>query len=166
MSRKKDCEFSAFINDIRIVPVSISYEYDPCDAEKARELYIRGETGNYKKRENEDFDNISKGIKGQKGRIHLSFGKPLMGNFESPEEVAIAVDKQVIGNYHVYPNNLIAYNRINENVKALSNQIALAEHDIRLFNNRMNNIDPNHRPFAFKMYGSIIALKEKMKAVQ
>ena len=72
MSRK-DEPFGAVIQSLNLTPVSISYEYDPCDQAKARELYIRATTGTYKKAPGEDDNSIAKGITGYKGLslIHI-----------------------------------------------------------------------------------------------
>lgn len=108
---KKRETFSEYIEGLNIVPVSISYEYDPCDGIKARELYQRAEQGGYEKSEHEDLKSIGIGITGQKGSIHISFGMPLKGNLDTAEAVASAVDKQVIGNYMLHPTNFFCLSR-------------------------------------------------------
>ncbi len=60
MSQKKQCSFSQAIQQLNIVPVSISYEYDPCGFDKAQELHEKSTTGNYEKAEFEDIDSIKK----------------------------------------------------------------------------------------------------------
>ena len=55
--------------ELKIVPVSISYEYDPCDRLKAREL-ILSENNSYKKSKGEDFESMKQGIFGYKGKVH------------------------------------------------------------------------------------------------
>ena len=62
--------------DLHIVPMAISYEWDPCDLMKANELYHRAH-GGYHKVEGEDTNSVTTGIIGPKGHIHLSIGKPL-----------------------------------------------------------------------------------------
>jgi len=68
--RKQKVEFSEYIKSLRIVPVSISYENDPCDIAKARELYEKATHGKYEKGEFEDIESIIQGIIGDKGRVH------------------------------------------------------------------------------------------------
>ena len=57
---------------LNIVPVSISYEYDPCDALKANELNALAQEGEYEKGQFEDIESIVKGITGNKGRVHVA----------------------------------------------------------------------------------------------
>ncbi|CAA0083970.1 Uncharacterised protein [BD1-7 clade bacterium] len=101
--------FAEAVDSLNIVPCSVSYEYDPCDQMKARELHSIATTGSYTKEEHEDVHSIASGITGQKGRIHLSFGEPLTGTFEDADEVAAYLDKQIIGLYALHPTNYFAY---------------------------------------------------------
>ncbi|MEM9397253.1 MAG: glycerol acyltransferase, partial [Pseudomonadota bacterium] len=96
----------------RIVPVAVSYELDPCDATKARELLQLETTGSYKKTGDEDVSSIGLGISGSKGRVHVHFGTPLQQGFESPEQVAAAIDDQIISGYRLFSTNHWAYNRL------------------------------------------------------
>ncbi|WP_183384681.1 1-acyl-sn-glycerol-3-phosphate acyltransferase [Halomonas stenophila] len=96
------------IAELRVVPVSISYEFDPCDIQKARELYSVHERGNYEKSEFEDISSIVAGITGHKGRVHLRFGTPLSADFDTPEAVAEEVDRQVLEGYHLFPSHYLA----------------------------------------------------------
>lgn len=113
LGRDKATEsFSDYVAGLNIVPVSISYELDPCDALKANELWQRRERGVYAKGAQEDVASIGMGISGHKGRVHVSFGTPLGHGFETPAEVAHEIDRQVIGNYCLHPTNLQAYHRL------------------------------------------------------
>lgn len=67
--------FAEDFNELNIMPMSISYEYEPCDILKARELYI-SRRQKYVKAPNEDLNSILTGIKQFKGRIHISFSTP------------------------------------------------------------------------------------------
>ncbi len=96
------------IAELRVVPVSISYEYDPCDIQKARELHAVHTSGGYDKSAFEDIRSIVAGITGQKGRVHLRFGTPLSADFDSPEAVAAEIDRQVLGGYHLFPSHYLA----------------------------------------------------------
>ncbi|WP_240724934.1 1-acyl-sn-glycerol-3-phosphate acyltransferase [Onishia niordana] len=104
----KQAKLGDVIGELRMVPVSISYEYDPCDLQKARELYAMHTEGAYQKIEFEDIRSIVAGITGAKGRIKLTFGTPLSGDFDSPESVAQEIDKQVLNGYHLFPSHQLA----------------------------------------------------------
>ncbi len=106
---KGGINFSDFINECSIIPVSISYEYDPCDRMKAREVYYKRTEEAYKKSPREDLISILKGINESKGRVHFCITAPLSGTWKDPKEVAEAIDMQIIGNYRLWPTNYIAY---------------------------------------------------------
>ncbi len=100
--------FAEYMQSLNIVPVAISYEFDPGDEAKARELVERAQSGSYEKGEFEDIDSIVAGIVGFKGRVHVSLGKPLSGDYDSPEELALAIDQAIHSQYRLFPSNLLA----------------------------------------------------------
>jgi hypothetical protein len=61
--------FFQAIKDLNICPVSITYEYDPCDYLKAREMQIKRDNPKWRKRKRDDVESMVTGIKGQKGRV-------------------------------------------------------------------------------------------------
>ncbi|MBN2529005.1 MAG: 1-acyl-sn-glycerol-3-phosphate acyltransferase [Deltaproteobacteria bacterium] len=108
LNRKTET-FGDYIRSLNIVPVSISYEWDPCDLLKATELAHRTSGEAYEKADHEDLNSIGRGITGQKGAVHIHFGNVLDGNYDTPEQVADAVDAQIWKNYVLHPANLVAY---------------------------------------------------------
>lgn len=109
MSQKKSgLSFPEAIKKLHIVPVSISYEYDPCDALKARELYELTHKGEYQKGQFEDIDSIVQGITGQKGDVHVAFGEPLKGDYASAEELTAAIDAAILQQYYLHTSNKLA----------------------------------------------------------
>jgi hypothetical protein len=110
MNRNKAEEsFADYIHGMRIMPVSVSYEWDPCDVKKAEELLSVSTTGSYEKAEHEDLKSIAMGIEGEKGAIHVAYGTLFVGDYETPQQVADALDEQIINNYVLHPSNLCAY---------------------------------------------------------
>ena len=150
--KKKKIAFSDYIKQLNIVPVAISYEFDACDKDKAREIVDKAETGEYKKSEFEDIESIVNGIIGQKGHVHVAFGKVLNEEFEDPEQVADAIDKQIYQNYYLHPSNFIA---AKENIKAIS------EADKQAFESHLQNIKPELRETVLKMYANPVSNKNK-----
>lgn len=106
--KSKGIDFVSYMQNLNIVPVSISYEYDPCDLAKARELYQRQTDGNYQKSEFEDINSIIQGITGYKGRIHVHFGEVVSAGFENPEQLAALIDQQIYQGYRLFPVNQLA----------------------------------------------------------
>jgi len=109
MSKQKEQSLADFIKESRIVPVSISYAYDPCDQSKAHELYEISMNGSYVKEQHEDVRSIARGITGYKQAVHVSFGEQLKGEYQSAEEIAEALDRQIEANYVLHPTNCFAY---------------------------------------------------------
>lgn len=105
--KQQGIEFKDYMAQLRIVPVSLSYELDPCDSAKANELWQRATEGEYQKAEFEDIDSIIRGITGQKGRIHVHFGE-INQDYESPEQLAALIDQQIYQGYRIYPINQAA----------------------------------------------------------
>lgn len=108
MSRK-DEPFADVVRELHLIPVSISYEYDPCDAAKAHELFTRATTGEYKKAPGEDDRSIVQGITGYKGRVHINFGEEITGDFADAKQLAVELDRQILGNYRLFPVHYLAY---------------------------------------------------------
>jgi hypothetical protein len=115
--------FEEKMRKLHIVPVSISYEYDPCDVLKSRELYINAAQGHYTKGADEDTKSMITGIKDYKGRIHIQVGTELNAELDGAEQVSPkknqinivvkAIDLQIQQNYKNWPSNFIAYDLLN-----------------------------------------------------
>lgn len=123
MSGSKD--FRQSFEDLQIVPLTISFEYEPCDALKVQELYLSSLHTKYVKAPGEDLNSILTGIMQPKGKIHVAFGKPigeeLLEIDKAPNEnekiklLTNYIDKQIYHNYKLNPVNYIAYDLLNEN---------------------------------------------------
>ncbi len=108
----------AAIADLHIVPISISYEWEPCDVLKALELY-QSQFMRYVKKPGEDLNSILTGITQSKGRVHMALCEPLsepelmalegQTNVEYHKAVAQLIDRRINTAYRLYPNNYIAH---------------------------------------------------------
>ena len=113
-----------FLRRMKITPVTVSYEIEPCDKLKARELAV-SEHAVYHKKPGEDFESIKQGIFGPKGRISLTIGTPIdkeldtiptdISNNDQLQYVCQLVDKQIYKNYTLFPNNYIAHDLLHQN---------------------------------------------------
>lgn len=112
LSKQKEQNIQEGLAELHIIPVSISYEWDPCDIAKARELAVKARDGVYEKDEHEDIASIAAGIQGWKGRVHIQYGEEIKSGFESAEEFAQLVDQQVIKGYKLQPSNIVAYQQL------------------------------------------------------
>lgn len=158
MSRKKKNEgpsFSEVMNELNIVPVSISYEYDPCDELKAKELHTIATEGSYKKPAFEDIKSIVNGISGYKGRVHLHFSTPLSGELEDADQVAQKVDQAILDNYCFYPSNWLALERLG-GYDNLSGKPAISDQERKVFNERLAGYPEHYHPYVLRMYANPI----------
>lgn len=116
----EDKNVMEYFKKIKIVPVSISYEYDPTDVLKMPQLMAEANNEIYVKEKNEDFQNILSGVLGQKKRIHIHIGKvidseidTIVANEENANKqvlaLAQAIDDAILTNYKLWPTNFIAY---------------------------------------------------------
>jgi len=162
MSRDKGRQsFAEHIGELRIVPVAISYELDPCDAVKARELHHIETFGSYNKGKQEDIRSIGAGIAGRKGRVHVAFGTPLKGGLETPQAVAAEIDRQVIGGYCLHPSNLYAWRRLHGAATPLPQDLHFEEGDCSEaeFAARIDAMPGEHRPYALAIYANAVVSK-------
>lgn len=107
------------LKELDIIPLTISYEYEPCDQMKARELLLTAQNKNYVKQPGEDFQSITKGIFSYKGRVHMQLGRPINGlmdeslSFASDNEalqyICEIIDKEIYRSYRLWENNYMAY---------------------------------------------------------
>ena len=112
LSKSKDESFGEALKSLNVVPVSLSYEWDPCDGAKAKELYARQTEGGYEKGEHEDIVSIYRGIVGNKGHIYVTFGDLLNETYDDASSMAAEIDRQIIGNYQLQATHWVAYERL------------------------------------------------------
>ena len=105
------------IKALNLVPLSISYEYDPCDYLKAEEFQQKRDDSSWKKSKQDDLVNMKTGIFGQKGHVHYQTGRPVNEWIDTlaelPEKeffqaLAQGIDKEIHRNDRLYPANFVA----------------------------------------------------------
>lgn len=115
--------FIGNLKDLNICPLSISYEYDPCDYLKAVEFQHRRDNPDYKKAPGEDLLSMQIGIMGYKGHVHYAFTPSINAELDKIEttvigkkEQAVAVcelcDLRIHASYVIYPINRWAYEQL------------------------------------------------------
>ncbi len=165
MSKDKGQSIEDFLATRHIVPVSISYEFDPCDILKAKELYYRDTQGSYQKSAGEDELSIALGISGYKGDVHIAFGTPVQ-SADSVEAMAAEIDRQIINNYVLHPTNFIAYQMIHGSYPDLPCGVSAKPFDISehaeseaLFKGRLDGIDAHWRQWVINAYAKPVLNK-------
>lgn len=152
---ERKLDFPNVIRRLNIVPIAISYEYDPCDVQKAVELATISSDGAYTKPKGEDLANLVRGLGGYKGRVTLKVGSPLKSNFRSAQDVAKEIDKQIRENLVLFPINHWAYSQI-EAVKQ-----PLESNFTENFRQRLSGCPENARPFFLSMYANPVRNKSQ-----
>ncbi len=114
--------------NLRVTPVAISYEYDPCDVLKIPELKAISRDVKYEKHPDEDLNSILTGLTGHKGRVHISIGDVIYSDLEQLADypalndklrvLGEIIDKQIYKNYRIWPTNLLAYDILENQVKS------------------------------------------------
>lgn len=168
LNKPKDVDLAAYIKQLNIVPVSISYERDPCDIAKAGELYAHKTQGGYKKEEHEDAQSIARGITGFKGRIHVAFGEPLNNDYTDTDEIVAEIDKKIVQNYVLQPSNCIAYQELHgqlpEGITVTHQKIPFKEGEfvaeMRQFHQRLAECDEAYRDILLNMYANPIVSQQ------
>lgn len=101
-------QFGQFLEHVNLIPVSVTYELDPCDAMKAHELAVIARDGKYEKASQEDLRSLVAGMTGYKGRVTLHLAPPLKGDFSDADACAAALDQAIVGGLHVFPTHVAA----------------------------------------------------------
>lgn len=166
-----------YFKKLKIVPVSISYEYDPTDVLKMPQLMAEANNEVYVKDKNEDFMTILSGIMGTKKRIHISVGDVLDTEIDQImaendntnkqiQALAQVIDDSILKNYQLWPTNFIAYDILNETDKFShlykENEKSLFERRLEM---RIGSDNPVTRQGFLSMYANPVVNKLKYQDV-
>ena len=118
------------LRELNIVPLTISYEFDPCDYLKAQEFQQKRDNPAFKKSRQDDLDNMKTGIFGYKGHVHYHCGTPVnqwideLANLPKNEfftALSQRIDSELHQHYRLYPSNFIALDELNGNTAYADN---------------------------------------------
>jgi 1-acyl-sn-glycerol-3-phosphate acyltransferase len=142
------------IRALNIVPMCLSYEFDPLDVEKARELRAIEETGSYQKAPGEDLKNMAIGMSGYKGRVQLSLGQPLLDEFEDLAAVAAEVDRQILAGTQLFPINHWAVSVLHPGFSHPLHENVADLEQIAYFKQRLSRCEAEAQPFWLSIYAN------------
>ncbi len=158
---KGEKDILSYFEKLKIVPVAISYEFDPTDMLKMPEVLAKRMKEEYKKSANEDFNSIMQGAMGQKGRIQLRAGEILtkadfdkirkkeLSVNDQLKEVANLVDRTIHKNFELWPANYIAYDLL-KNEERFAKEYS--EKEKRQFERRISRRVDTKNPLALNSY--------------
>lgn len=162
-----------YFKKLKIVPVSISYEYDPTDALKMPQLMAEANAEKYIKDKNEDFITLLSGIIGQKKRIHIHVGEVLTNEIDiiacefdntnkQIQALAQVIDDAILQTYKLWPTNYIAYDLLfkTDQFKAFytENEKSLFERRLEM---RIDETNPQMVEGFLAMYANPVVNKMK-----
>ncbi len=167
-----------YFKEIKIVPISISYEYDPTDALKMPQLMAEANQETYVKGSNEDFNNIISGIIGQKKGIHIHVGDILeeeldlikQENSNTAKQIQAltqVIDESILKFYRLWPTNFIAYDVLHETNK-FSDRYTEQEKSLflRRLEMRIDGKNDQMKESFLAMYANPVVNKMKYNAIK
>ena len=146
----------SFLEEIDLIPVSISYELDPCAVMKARELRLMDDSGSYEKAEDEDLNSMIEGLLGYKGRVHLEFGQIDRHKVDSLEKLRTALDQAIVGGLRVFETNKFADNFLKGEVNSMSFDCE------KQFKEQMNECSRLEQEYLLKQYANVCVNKREL----
>lgn len=158
---KGDEDVLDYLAKLKIVPVAMSYEFDPTDMLKMPEVLAKRMKEEYKKSANEDFNSIMQGAMGQKGRIQINAGQVLteedfaeirkkdLSINDQLKEVATLIDHAIYRNYKLWPANYIAYDLLKNEERFVDEY---TEKEKRQFDRRISRRVDVKNPLALNSY--------------
>lgn len=170
-------DFQKNFEELNITPLSISYEYEPCDILKARELVISRDQ-KYVKAEGEDMNSIMVGIMQPKGNVHLQIAEPLTAaeiaqaaacdKNERYQVIRQAIDNRVVAGYKLWKTNYVAYDILNQTDKyAQMYETTDVEKFVAYMNRQLATVEPELDQEALKttfleIYANPVVNKEQL----
>lgn len=158
---KGELDILDYFTKLKIVPVAMSYEFDPTDMLKMPEVLAKRMKEDYKKSANEDFNSIMQGAMGQKGRIKINAGEILtkadfdeirkkdLSINDQLKEVATLIDRAIYRNYKLWPSNYIAYDLLKNEEKFINKY---TQKEKRQFDRRISRRVDVKNPLALNSY--------------
>ena len=156
LNARKKLSVNDYLNSLNLIPVSISYEKDPNDLLKAKEMYLTDLNQKYIKERKEDMESIFLGINGSKGDVHLNIGKATHFDSDSYEECSDQITEAIKQSYQPHSTNYAAaviQGKPINNSKYSPEEINEA---IEYLENRMNLIPEDMRPYFLNQYSNSV----------
>ena len=154
LNGRKRIPLDEYLNNLNVIPVSISYEKDPNDLTKARELFLTDLNNEYIKEPKEDLISISEGIRGHKGNVSISIGSQIYFSTDSYDDAAKLITDKINELYKIHPTNIAA--AIIQGKEIPVNDFSENDLDAAIIylNERMENIADEIHPYFLDQYSN------------
>ena len=144
--------FNEKLEGLNIMPVSISYEFDPNDYLKAKEFLMRRRDPNFKKSQRDDLFSMETGMLQFKGRVHFQMTPRIntkldqIGDFRdtnsSAKYVGALIDNAIHRSYEIFPINYIAYDMLHESKRFIRKYTSEQRQEVEeYFNRQLNKVE-------------------------
>ena len=164
LTQRKSKSAADYFNSLKVVPVSISYEYDPNDQLKAKELYSSESNSAYAKEKDEDLRSIANGITGFKGNVNINLSEPM--TFDENDDYQAIADKithSIVATYELQVTNYAACNLMDMNLqdqgKYTSKEIKHAE---AMLEDRIKTLENGARSKLLEQYANPVIRKLRL----
>lgn len=165
--------FVESLKQLNLLPLSISYEYDPCDYLKAKEFLVKRDNPDYKKSERDDLLSMEVGLLGQKGQIVFRFGNCINDQLDKIEvsekrlqieKAASIIDKEIHSNYEIFKVNYIAYDMLNK-TERFKDQYSEQDKQsfINYINKQLDKIDVENKDLDFLWNKMLVMYSNTLK---
>ena len=161
LNARKKMSVNEYLNSLNVVPVSISYEKDPNDLLKAKELYLTDLNQEYIKDRKEDMESISEGIIGQKGDVHLSIGNIINFKSDSYDDCSNLITNAIKDSYKLHATNYAA--AIIQGIDAPKNSFDIDKIDLAIesIEEKLNLIPEEMHKYLLKQYSNPLKINER-----
>ena len=161
LNARKRISLSEYLNKLNVVPVSISYEKDPNDILKAKELFLTDLNKIYIKERKEDMQSIVEGINGQKGNVNLAIGNVMTFDSNSYEECSNKITNNIKNLYYLHPTNYAAALIQGRDIQYPIGRSQDIEESIDYLKRRISLIPDEMHPYLLDQYSNTISLFPK-----
>ena len=165
LTQRKIQSIGDYFNSLKVVPVSISYEFDPNDQLKAKELYSSFSNSSYVKEKDEDLKSIANGITGFKGNVNINLSEPMrFGDEDDYQTIAEKISDSIVSMYKLHATNFAACNLLQ---LSYQDQITYSSEEIeeatKILQDRLKNLDTGARSKLLEQYANPVVRKLKLK---
>ena len=164
LTQRKIQSIGDYFNSLKVVPVSISYEFDPNDQLKAKELYSSFSNSSYVKEKDEDLKSIANGITGFKGNVNINLSEPMrFGDEDDYQTIAEKISDSIVSMYKLHATNFAACNLLQ---LSYQDQITYSSEEIeeatKILQDRLKNLDTGARSKLLEQYANPVVRKLKL----
>ena len=164
LDKRKTAPLDQWVKDTNLTPIVISYEYDPLDIIKAQRR-VHKEHMNLTTKNKNDLNEMTSGVFGYKGKVHLHICKPVSFSGDNIKHLAEIIDKEIISNYRIWPSSqisLLSLAKSNPDLTYHDNNVKQSKEYIYV-QERFMDLDPEVKNRVLMTYAQPLINKEKAR---